>query len=89
MYTVQSSPRIVAENSRVADLIDQDLKGWKVDLLKVVFSEDEAKVISNILLSPLLPQNRLIWRGSVHGDFTVRSAYHLGKELQDRAGGSV
>jgi hypothetical protein len=57
--------------------------------LKAVFSKDEAKVISNIPLSPLLAQDRLIWRGSVHVDFIVRSAYHLGKELQDRARGSV
>jgi len=87
MYTVQSQPRIFAENSRVADLIDQNLKGWKVDLLKAVFLEDETKVISNIPLSPLLQQDQLIWRGTTHGDFTVRGAYHSVKELQDRARG--
>lgn len=52
--------------------------------LKEVFSEEEAKVIANIPLSPLLPEDRLIWRGTASGNFTVQSAYHLGKEDQER-----
>jgi hypothetical protein len=29
----------------------------------------------------------LLWRGTQNGEFTVRSAYHLGREIQDQAGG--
>jgi hypothetical protein len=71
----------------VAELIDEEQWSWKVNLLQEVFSEEEAKIISNIPLSPLLPKDKLIWRGTTHGEFSVRSAYHLGKELQDLAGG--
>jgi hypothetical protein len=80
-HKVQSVPRIIDRNSKVAYLINLDSKCWKIDLIKEVFSEDEAQVISNIPLSPLLPQDRLIWRGTTNGVFTVRSAYHLGKEV--------
>lgn len=52
-----------------------------------MFSEEEARIIYNIPLSPLLPRDRLIWRGTLDGIFIVRSAYHLRKELQDAEGG--
>jgi hypothetical protein len=44
------------------------------------FLVEEASVILNIPLSPLLPKDRLIWRGTKNEIFTVRSAYHLGME---------
>jgi len=65
----------------VSSLINHTSKNWNEDLLKEVFTEEEAKVIAN---SPLLPEDRLIWRGTASGKFTVKSAYHLGKEEQER-----
>jgi hypothetical protein len=72
---------LLQEYSIVAALIDQDLKGLNLDLIKEMFSEDEAKVISNIPLSHLLPHDRMIWRGITNGVFTLHNAYLLGKEL--------
>jgi len=68
----------------VTSLINHTSKNWNGDLLKEVFTEEEAKFIANIPLSPLLPEDRLIWCGTASGNFTVRSAYHLGKEEQER-----
>jgi hypothetical protein len=67
----------------VASLIDPLTKNWNSELLQEVFQHEEALVISNIPLCPLQPPDRLIWRGTTNGVFTVRSAYHLGKELQN------
>jgi hypothetical protein len=63
------------------------MQGCKVDLIRAVFEEEEATVIINIPLSSILPRDRLIWRGTENVAFTVRSVYHLGKELQNQEGG--
>jgi hypothetical protein len=86
-YEVQSPPKILDKKDMVAELIDPEVKWWNTALIKSVFSEEEAKVIINIPLSPVLPRDRLLWRGTQNGEFTVRSAYHLGREIQDQAGG--
>jgi hypothetical protein len=39
-FTVQSSLRILDENALVADLIDTETLGWKVDLIRAVFGEE-------------------------------------------------
>jgi len=66
----------------VADLIDPDTNCWNLPLIEEVFTMDEAKIISSIPLSPLKPNDLLIWRCMSNGQFTVRSAYHMEKELQ-------
>lgn len=67
--------------ARVKDLIDQNTKWWNRSLISTTFLEEEAKVILNIPLSPLQPRDRLIWRCTTTGEFTVRSAYHMGMEM--------
>jgi hypothetical protein len=52
---IQSPCNNLPEHALVADLIDNDIKGWKTKLINETFNEDEAKVILNIPLSPLLP----------------------------------
>jgi len=61
----------------VASLINPTSKNWSEALLKEVFMEEEAQVIANSPLSPLLPEDRLIWHGTASGIFSVRSAYHV------------
>jgi hypothetical protein len=41
----------------------------------------------NIPLSPILPQDWIIWIGSKLGTFTVKSAYHIGRVLKEDARG--
>jgi hypothetical protein len=59
--------------------------------VKETFSEEEAKAILSIPIGGTNRPNTLIWRGMAFGMFTVRSAYHLAKELsmQDQAESSI
>jgi ribonuclease HI len=86
-FSVQSVPKRLNENAQVAELIDQDSMRWKVDLIQAEFMGEEALIISSIPLNPLKSEDKLIWRCSVNGDFSVRSAYHLGMDLQESKGG--
>jgi hypothetical protein len=60
-FTVQSpvTVSILSGDTRVAALIDHDRRGWNVALIKEIFNAEEAKVITNIPLSPSLATTRL------------------------------
>jgi hypothetical protein len=79
-YSVQSHQRILGQHVVVGDLIDQRHGVCKGKLLHEVLMLEEAQVIENIPLSPCLPPDRLIWKETQDGNFTVRSAYHLEKK---------
>jgi hypothetical protein len=68
-FQVQYPPRIIDSKFKVASIINPISKNWNVALLKEVFTEEEAQVIANIPLSPLLPEDKLIWRGTASGFF--------------------
>jgi hypothetical protein len=54
-------------------------------LIHSIFGADEAATICSMPVCPRSRQDKLVWAGIKHGGFTVRSAYHMGKEngLQD------
>jgi hypothetical protein len=80
-YSVQSTPKIISANATVDELIDVEMKVWKSCLIKEVFEENEAMAICQIPLSPGFPKDRMVWMGIKNGEFTVKSAYHLCKEI--------
>jgi hypothetical protein len=49
--------------------------------LYLLFTEEEVKNIRKIPLSSTDQKDTLIWRGTKNGVFSVRSAYHMQKEL--------
>jgi hypothetical protein len=79
-YAVQSPPKTLAISTNVVVLIDPVTKGWKEELIKVEFSEDEAKVISGIPLSPGLPPDRMFWRGTIEVLTTLAKRLKLWKQ---------
>jgi hypothetical protein len=63
-------------DAKVAEIIDPTVGGWYVPLIHSVFHE-EAKLICNLPLSRYNQQDKLIWRATTSGIFTVRSAYFI------------
>lgn len=44
-YSVQSPRRLLAEDARVIELIDQDTKWWNSPLINTIFNVEEARTI--------------------------------------------
>jgi ribonuclease HI len=86
-YTVQSPRKILGADATVRELIDHDTNWWNKTLIEEIFTHEEALVISKLPVSCTLQKDVLIWRGTATGEFSVRSAYHLAKELQDAMSG--
>jgi hypothetical protein len=87
-YKVFSPRKILDQNARVSEFIDQNTRMWKAGLISEIFLEDEAALICSIPLSPLPVEDRIIWQGTKNGIFSVRSAYFLELEnLANRTGG--
>ena len=89
IFAIQSAPRVLDPNAKVAKLIDSDGHGWKKELLETLFFLDEIEAILSIPLK-LNRRDVVIWRGTTNGQFNVKTAYHAAteKESQLQAGSS-
>ncbi|XP_062152046.1 uncharacterized protein LOC133860461 [Alnus glutinosa] len=61
----------------VSLLIDPLTRWWNLDLVRDIFDPREAARIGSVMLSPLNQKDKLIWRGTTIGTFTVRNANHM------------
>lgn len=59
------------------DLIDVESAKWNRDLIFHIFQTEEAEKISNLPLSRYGAEDKIIWRPTKDGNFTVKSTYHL------------
>ncbi|XP_035543601.1 uncharacterized mitochondrial protein AtMg00310-like [Juglans regia] len=87
-YCVQSPVQVLAANAKVAELIDEERKEWKVDLVARVFNKEEAEMICAIPIRCLWAADRMLWGFSKKGKFTVKSAYHADVQLKIERKGS-
>jgi hypothetical protein len=81
-FSVHSPRMHLPADSKVCDLIDRDTKRWNTSIIENNFLEEERETILNIPLSPFMPNDKLIWRCTKNGEFSVRSAYHLGLDIR-------
>jgi hypothetical protein len=88
-FKVQTHRGQFAEDTRVAEFIDQGSQGWNGILIYITFTKEETTLIKNIPLSPFQPMDCLLWRCTTNGVFSVRSAYHLEVERQEILKGGV
>jgi hypothetical protein len=77
-FTVQTPRLAHLEDMTVSALIDTNDRQWNRHLISLLFLPEDVAAILSMPLSPLLPLDRLLWRCTKNGVFTVRSAYHLG-----------
>ena len=66
----------------VSDLIDEDSKEWKWDLVSQCFLPQDIDVILSIPLSVTGARDRVIWDENKNERFTVKNAYILAHEEQ-------
>ena len=69
---------------RVTNLIDQDRRIWKHDMIREIFTETDGTNISSIHLSREKIPDKLIWRSLIIGEFTVRSAYYVTRQILEK-----
>ncbi|KAF5454628.1 hypothetical protein F2P56_024278 [Juglans regia] len=68
--------------NKVSDIIDPQLKIWQESLISELFSIQEIEGIKAIPISLGGREDKLIWQFTPNGNYTVKSGYYLGKELE-------
>ena len=69
----------------VSVLIDEESKGWNVDLIRTSFLPYEMDVILGIPLSPMAPEDSQVWTKTPNGIFTVNSVYKVAYKMLKEA----
>ena len=63
------------------DLWIPGVREWDIELLKDLFSEQDAWAIAGIPLSNTTREDVLIWHFERRGMYTVRSGYHVARSM--------
>ena len=79
-----SSPRGLNHDATVSELIDHDLRTWKAQLVQQCLTPLQALEVLSIPLSHADLEDKLIWGRTQSGEFTVRTATTVARELEDR-----
>ena len=74
---------------KVDKFIDEDQRSWNMKTGKEVLTNQDAELVEKIPLSKTTCPDKLIWRDSIVGTFSIRSAYYearrlLGKDVVER-----
>jgi hypothetical protein len=64
------------EDMKVAELINQDTRTWKHDLINQMFNTRDAQEIMKLSLNCVNNDDQPIWRCSKSNSYTVRSTYY-------------
>ncbi|KAF5471784.1 hypothetical protein F2P56_008554 [Juglans regia] len=67
---------------KVSDIIDPHLKQWQESLILELFTHKEIEGIKAIPISLGGREDKLIWQFSQNNIYTVKSEYHLSKEME-------
>jgi hypothetical protein len=81
-FKIISPPTLLNLDAKVCDLVDTNSKWWNFPLLEFLFSSDGVEKIKEIPFSSTNQEDMLIWKGTKNGVFSVKSAYHMLKEVE-------
>lgn len=68
---------LIGNVSKVSDLIEPEVRQWRIDLIRRIFPMNIASTIELIPLAKTAHEDILVWWGEPSGVFSVRSAYKL------------
>jgi hypothetical protein len=83
-FAIQSLVHILDSEAKVCELIGPDMQWWNIPLIKENFMEEVVEKICSMAICPRTQHDRAVWMGNKNDDFSVRSAYHLAKDLCSR-----
>lgn len=88
-YKIQSPVHILHRNAYVKELIDCQSLSWNTNLISQIFTLEEACLICSIPLSKYALKEKITWKPTKHGQFTLISTCHLEMNLvRDKIGAS-
>uniref|UniRef100_A0A2N9EZD0 Uncharacterized protein n=1 Tax=Fagus sylvatica TaxID=28930 RepID=A0A2N9EZD0_FAGSY len=76
---------VIEATAKVECLFNPVTRTWNNSLLETEFLPDDVIAIKGIPLSSRPSPDRLIWKATSHGNYSVKSAYHLMKAEVDKA----
>jgi hypothetical protein len=75
---------VLNPSSKVVELFDERKVGWNQDMLTSIFTMEEVEAIKSIPISQTNQPDVWIWQCTNTDTFSVKSAYHLAKEVETR-----
>ena len=69
-------PQVQPTPLKVEKLIDTEKREWKADMISQMLNASDAELVMKIPLSKKSMPDKLIWRDSINGIITVKSAYY-------------
>lgn len=76
-FKVQSPMQDHYVGWKVSSLIDKSTSYWNQVLLREMANAEEVEVISRIPISVSNAPDKMVWRCTSNGKFSVKSVYHL------------
>lgn len=89
-FKVLSHPPVNWDTEATVDkLIVSHSQNWNVELFQQLFFQEEMERILHIPLSFRTVGDRRVWHYERHGKFSVRSAYHVARDIVSKGGDGV
>lgn len=74
-------------DAKVVELFYPNTMHRSIPRVDKIFEQEKAEAIKKIPLSNYIRPDRLIWKDTTYGKFSVRSAYRLHSELMNQVKG--